>query len=119
MNPITVPIVFIPRYTTYAGGGDFVSLPVNVAEYCELRVNVWRGTIVGPGGTFGFNLQASFDQKTWGDIFGSDEDPGANTEALYEFLTIRLPYLRSIVRVAGVSTVVTCYAFADFTVRRS
>lgn len=109
MSGVMVPLVLVPRYTTYAGPADFTTIGVDVTEYSEASIAVWRGNLAGAPGTFALNFQGSLDQKTWGNLLGSDQDPGALTEVLYEF-QLKLPYLRMILKLTGTDAVVTAYA---------
>lgn len=71
MKGEAVPLVLIPRYTTYAGTGEFTTAPLDVSAYGDAVVTFWRGTMLqGPGAasTFTANFQGSHDAVQWEDL---------------------------------------------------
>lgn len=92
MSGELTPVVMLPRYSTYAAGAspqDFTTIAMDVTEYQNAILNVWRAALVGSGsGTAAFLIffEESTDQVTWFACSGpssSGEDPGSNTEAQY------------------------------------
>ena len=110
-----LPIVFAPRYTTYAGSGDFPSVGIDVSPFDTIVLNVWRGVIVG-GGSFNFKLQRSTDQTEWTTCAGWPFAPGEGAESQLE-TSINDRYLRLVAVQDSMAQVTTCYAFGYF-VRR-
>ena len=62
-----VPLVLIPRYTTYVGESSFTTAPLRVTEYAKAHVTLWRGPLTGStrGGSFTAEFQVSTDGDTW------------------------------------------------------
>ena len=102
-----VPLVLLPRYTTYAGADTFTSIGMDVTPYSKAIVNVWRGNLIGTSGTVGVTLQESTDQTNWTTCTGTspDFDPGADTEDQYE--------------ATGTNVAVTCWAIGFLEMRES
>jgi hypothetical protein len=113
-----VPLVLLPRYTTYAGltvAGTgphfFCTIAMDVTEYQTAIVNIWRGVFIGttPGVTF--NLEESSDQLTWTTCGGTSLDftVSENTETQYTAaLTKRWFRIRLVP--ATSTTVFSCWA---------
>src|SRR5262245_21857196 len=109
-----VPLILLPRYSTYAGvpitttgtiGVAFFStIAMDVTPYSSASVAVWRGKLVGsttPGITFAF--QESMDGVNWTTI-GSTFDPTENVEE-QKSVTITKRYLRITVLLGGADNV--------------
>lgn len=112
----TVPLVLLPRYTTFAGASTFTTSPVRIEGYDESQMFVWRGRIVSAG-TFSFVLQESMDQQRWTDLIAGD--PGSEQEATYTSALTRL-WLRAKVVLGSDPAdfpTVSCYA-VGFLIRR-
>ena len=63
-----VPLVLIPRFTSYLGEGTYTSAPLDVSEYSDGRVTLWRGPLVGDsadGASFSWHVEDSHDAVTW------------------------------------------------------
>jgi hypothetical protein len=56
-----VPIVLIPRYTSYVGGGVYTTPPIPVSAYESLVVSMWRSAGIGTMPTVGFFWRESND----------------------------------------------------------
>ena len=84
-----VPLVMIPRFTTYAATGTYSTIAMDVTEYQNAILNVWRGTAVGGGGSpYAIKFEESTDQVSWSVCSvtpsgGPNYDPGADSEAQY------------------------------------
>ena len=89
-----VPLVMLPRYTVLAGEQDFTTIAMDVTEYQNAILNVWRGFVhpvaAGPvdGGTFEIRFEESTDQVAWSECTvtataGPPWDPTANNEAQF------------------------------------
>jgi hypothetical protein len=81
-----VPLVLIPRYTTYAGNDHFTTIGMDVTEYETAIVNVWCGDLVGTGGTVNLYFEESTDQNNWNVCYGVT-DPEALTTSTEEQFT--------------------------------
>lgn len=60
-----VPIVLIPRYTSYVGGGTYSTLPIPVSAYDSLVVSIWRSIGTGVSPTLNVVWQESNDLDDW------------------------------------------------------
>jgi hypothetical protein len=113
-----VPLVLLPRYTTYAGlpstgTGQFYfsTIAMDVTEYQNAIVNIWRGKLVGSTPGVVFALEESTDQLNWTTCGGTSAtfDPGENTETQYT-AALKKRWFRITVLLASATTVVTCWA---------
>lgn len=114
-----VPLVLLPRYTTYAGltttgtGPHYFStIAMDVTEYQNAIVNMWRGKLIGTATVApAFTLEESTDQVTWTTCGGTTAafDPGENAETQYTAaLTKR--WFRVKLALGQVDNVLTCWA---------
>jgi hypothetical protein len=80
-----VPLVLIPRYSTYAGNSNFATIAMDVTEYEQAIVNFWCGTLLGSGGTINLYFEESTDQNNWTDCqpYAAAVNPSAGTETQY------------------------------------
>ena len=71
-----VPLVMIPRFTTYAGHAsfvttpmEFITVPLDVAKYSRAVLTVFRGPLVGATeptpATFSLVFETSHDGVAW------------------------------------------------------
>ena len=77
-----VPLVMVPRFTTYAGEATFATFPMDVTDYQAALLNVWRGDLVAST-TFKVTAEESTDQAVWSTCSGTNctnYDPGLETE---------------------------------------
>jgi len=119
MSDDLVPLVMLPRFTTYAGRASpsqyFATIGMDLTEYDQAVINMWRGNVVGsitPG--FAVWFEESTDQDNWTVCTGAPGgaagcDPGQNTEQQYT-LAIRKRWFRMRVQLGGADNVVTCWA---------
>lgn len=105
-----VPLVLIPRYTTYGGATTFTTIAMDVMEYDTAIVNLWRAPLGGTGPTFGVTFQESMDQNTWTTCGGTtaNSDPGSTTETQYN-ATLTKRWFRIQVTLTGSNPFATCY----------
>ncbi len=114
-----VPLVLLPRYTTYAGASEFTTIAMDVSEYEKALVNAWRGKLVGSSPTFAMVFEESTDQQAWATCTnGAGGDPGQETEVQYapEF---KKRWFRVKVTLGGTSPVATCWAIGFLELRQS
>ncbi len=114
-----VPLVLLPRYTTYAGkvGSDFfTTIAMDVTQYESAIVNVWRGKIVGTAGSPAIivKFEESTDQVSWTECDGSPDGttityPAENVEIQYT-LTLKKRWFRIKVQLGDATNVVSCWA---------
>ena len=100
MQGSMVPVVLLPRFTTFVGAGSFATAPLDVTEFDRLVVDFGRGAISG-GGTMTCEFQDSHDCVNWFalDSVGSAADVRIN-------LTRR--WLRVVITL-GSGQAVTCW----------
>lgn len=114
-----VPLVLIPRFTSYIGANTFVTVGMDVSEYVKAIVNAWRGAMTGSTPTFALSFEESTDQDSWTTCTGgSSADPGANTEAQYT-PTLAKRWFRVKLVLAGTQPCVTCWALGFLEMRES
>jgi hypothetical protein len=80
-----VPLVMLPRFSSFAGINEFTTIPVDVTGYSRAILTCWRGPIREPtGATVGFTCQESSDQETWVACAGTNTsfDPGDGVEGV-------------------------------------
>ena len=109
-----VPLVLLPRYTTYAGactaGKEFVTIAMDVTQYQTAIVNAWRGKLLGTSPTIAMVLEESSDQVTWFTCTGGASfDPGEETE-VQKNAELNKRWFRIKVTLGGTSPVATCWA---------
>ena len=120
MEPVVVPIVLIPRFTTFAGlNTNFRTHAIAVTEYESIEVFVWRGDLDDPGWSVTFEVEESMDQQTWTTVLSAS--PSATTE-LRATGTLTKSYIRANFTMAGNSgdfPICTAYATGNLIRRRS
>ena len=117
MSGRTVPAIFLPRYTTYAGAGDFTTMPVDVTAFEQLELVFWRGAFVGTNVVYNLYLEVSGDQDEWQVLNPPGGlDPGAKTaSSLVQALPMQ--YLRLRTNITGTGATVTSYAYGNLVMR--
>ena len=121
MSGELVPLVLLPRYTTFTGAGTFTTIAMDVTEYQSAIINAWRGVLNGTGSpTFTISFEESTDQVSWTTCTdGSGGDPTQNTEAQYT-PTLKKRWFRAKVVLTGTEPVaVTCWAVGFLELRIS
>lgn len=119
MAGLQVPLVLLPRYTTYAGADDFVTVGMDVSRYSKASVSVWRGKLIGASPTIAFSFEESMDQLNWTTCTnGAADDPGQDTEELYT-PTLTKRWFRIKVALGGTSPIGTCWAVGFLEERES
>ena len=119
MSGELVPLVLLPRYTTYAGVGTYTTIAMDVTEYQSAIVNVWRGVLNG-GGTVTISFEESTDQVNWTTCTdGAGGDPGTDSETQYT-PTLKKRWFRAKVVTTGTEVVtVTMWAVGFLEMRIS
>jgi hypothetical protein len=111
-----VPLVLIPRYTTYAGAATFTTIGMDVTEYEKAIVSFWRGPAINMT-TLTINFEESMDQLNWTTCGGGAfPDPGASAEGQFQPTTTKR-WFRISLTPAGTGPVVTCWCIG-FLMRR-
>jgi hypothetical protein len=109
-----VPLVMIPRFTTYAASGTYSTIAMDVTEYQNAILNVWRNAGVGTAPTFGIKFEESTDQVSWSVCSvtpsgGPNYDPGADSEGQY-IAALKKRWFRVSIILGGTGAVVMCWA---------
>jgi len=108
-----VPLVLLPRYSTFAGPSVFMTIAMDVTEYQTAIVNCWRGILNGASTpTVQFTFQESSDQVTWTTCSGTNVsgfDPGQEAEGQAE-ATLSKRWFRILVALTGDTPSITCWA---------
>ena len=114
-----VPLVLIPRFTTYAGASTFTTIAMDVSEYQKAIVNCWRGKLTGTSATISFEFEESTDQDSWTTCTnGSSADPGAETEDQYT-PDLKKRWFRAKVTLGGTDPAGTAWAIGYLEMRQS
>ena len=114
-----VPTVMFPRFTTLSGAGTYTTAPLQVTRYAELRLNVWRGPLIGTTPTILFTIQESIDRENWTTCSGTSAfDPGSETED-QETATLTKRWMRLKAVLAGTDAGVTCWATGGLELRET
>ena len=115
-----VPMVFFPRFSTFAGTNTFRTTPIDMLGFGSFSVTSWRGILIGASNTFAFWIEESPDLETWAELGTAAFDPGANLTSV-NTLTPTQRYVRmSVILTKGATDepTATCWAvgFAERTV---
>ena len=114
-----IPLVLMPRYSSFNGVGTFTTIGMDVTDYESAEVNAWRGALLGTAPTFAMSFEESTDQVTWATCTGgAGGDPGANTEAQYT-PTLGKRWFRVKLVLGGTLPGVTCWAIGFLVQRES
>lgn len=115
-----VPLVLLPRYTTYVGAGTFTTIGMEVSDYSKAIVNAWRGKLIGAGPTFAVTFQESTDQQTWTTCSNTtaNSDPTEDTEEQYQ-PDLNKRWFRVQVDLGGTDPAATCWAIGFLEMRES
>lgn len=101
-----VPLVMIPRFTSYVGAGTFDTAPLDVERYARFVLRVWRGTALGTSPAVTIRFQASHDGITWFDLATVS---GFNAEGTVDE-AIAWRWLRARVELTGTDPAFSCWA---------
>ena len=118
-GPRVVPIVLIPRFTTFAGANvEYRTHAIAVTEYESIEVFVWRGDLADAGWSVTFAVEESMDQENWTTVISAS--PSAKSEQR-TWGTLTKSYIRAWMSVAasgGDFPVVTAYAVGNLIRRK-
>ena len=66
MSGLYVPLVLIPRFTSYLGAGQFTTEPLDVTAFSKGVVTVWCGPLIGAtGASLEFIFEMAEDPDVW------------------------------------------------------
>lgn len=118
MAGMQVPLVLIPRYSTYSGAVAFSTIGMDVTDYEKATGSFWRAPFaVGVAITILF--EESMDQLYWSVCAGGPfTDPGASVEGQFvPIITKR--WFRITITLAGANPVATCWCIGFLEQRES
>lgn len=112
-----VPLVLLPRYSSFVGAHDFTTIGMEVSDYSSAIVNVWRGELGGSTPTFTVTFEESTDQNTWSTCANATPgDPGADTETQYT-PTLNKRWFRVKITLTGTIPTVSAWAIGFLEMR--
>lgn len=113
-----VPLVLVPRFSSYAGATTYYTVAMDVSEYSKAILSFWRSAGANLS-SLTITYEESTDQLTWTTCAGGPfADPGGNAETQHQpELTKR--WFRVGVQPAGANCVVTCWAIGFLEQRES
>ena len=121
MAGVYVPLVLIPRYTTYCGanGTDFTTIAMDVSDYDKAVMSFWRGAGLNLT-SITIDFEESMDQQFWTSCAGGPfADPGAGVEGQFQPVLSKR-WMRIKLTVASPSVaVVTCWCIGFLVQRES
>ena len=121
MAGLYVPLVLIPRYSTYCGanGTQFTTIAMDVVEFEKAVVSFWRSSGVGLTSVT-INFEESMDQLIWSTCSGGPfTDPGATTETQVSPVTSKRWFRINITINCAGSASVTCWCIGFLMQRES
>jgi hypothetical protein len=117
-----VPLVLLPRYTTFVGADTFLTIGMDISQYESALVNVWRTPLNGTAPTWTMTFEQSSDQITWSTCTTSPTpaagEPAADAETLYT-VTLTKRWFRIKVVLGGTQPAVSCWAVGFLEQRQS
>lgn len=114
-----VPLVLLPRFSSYVGATTFNTVAMDVTDYQSAIINVWRSPMLGTAPTYNISFQESTDQDNWTTCTGgTGGDPGANTEAQYT-PTLAKRWFRAQITLGGTDPAATCWGVGFLELRQS
>lgn len=126
MAGAAVPLIMIPRFSTYSGEGSFTSAPLDVSGYSKAVLQFWRGPLVGTVSGATPSFAAVFQQSQVGyDDPGSWVDVGSVITSVNTVSTVELDLDRRWFRVkidlvaslADLGVGITCWAIGSLVQR--
>lgn len=109
-----VPLVLVPRFSTYSGASQYFStIALDVTEFQNAIVNVWRGPMVFSGGTPAFKVtfQESTDQDSWSTCGNTTADTSVAEDTETQFTPeLKKRWFRMRVLLEGTNPVATAWA---------
>lgn len=106
-----VPLVLVPRYTTYAGDDTFVTVGMDVTQFQNALVSFWRGNLLGTAPSLACYLEESSDQLSWTECAGITQPFTGSTSAEVQYVVeLKKRWFRIRVVLTGGDAVLTCWA---------
>jgi len=115
MAGLYVPLVMIPRFTSYVGAGTYTSVAMDVSEFAHFILTVWRGPLVsGTSPTFTMVFEESDDADVWSAFSGISTINTANANSVVESdLTRRWMRVKVTLAQSTSTIAITCWAIGN------
>ena len=112
-----MPLLLVPRFTTYVREGEFPTIGLDVTAFASAVVHVWRGKLIGttPGVTVRF--EESLEQDSWSTCSGGTSFAPAEETVETRTLTLSKRFLRAVVALTGTDVAVTAHVFGHLVPR--
>jgi hypothetical protein len=121
MAGVLVPLVLIPRYTTYTGanGTSFTTVGMDVSDFEKAILSFWRSAGVNLASvTIAF--EESTDQSNWTGCGGGPfADPGATTETQFQPTLTKRWFRINVTLNSAANCAVTCWCVGFLQQRES
>jgi hypothetical protein len=99
-----VPLVLLPRYSSFVGENTFTTAALRVSDYAKAHVSFWRGPL--KSGSFQAEFQVSHDGQTWDTVTTVTT---VDTRDEYS-LTLKERWLRMEIQISGGNgPAITCW----------
>src|SRR5262245_38384641 len=121
MAGLNVPLVLLPRYSTYSGanGTVFTTIGMDVTDYDKAVVSFWRSAGLNLT-SLTINFEESMDQILWSTCSGGPfTDPGAVTETQFSPVLTKRWFRISITLNSGANSIVSCWCIGFLVQRES
>lgn len=111
--PDVEKVILLPRYTSFAGPGTFLSAAINVREFEKVDASFWRGNEIGSLLVLTVILQQSPNLEDWTTLATFITDPDQEN---VQGADLTMDWLRMLVEIqgGGATPALTCWAVANF-----
>jgi len=107
-----VPVVMIPRFTSYLGVGTYTTVPLDISDFESITMEFWRGKL--RSGTFTAYLEQASepweDNSLWSALSTINT---ADTSSFEDLTFSKVPYFRIRIVLADptfLASGITCWA---------
>jgi len=114
-----VPLVLLPRWTTFAGANTFVTVGLEVTDFDKAVVNVYVQPGAGTTPTFTVSFEESTDQDNWSACSGGTATAVTPSIETQFTPTITRRWFRIKVTLGGTNPVMSCWAIGFLQMRVS
>lgn len=110
-----VPVVLVPRYTTYLGPQQFLGEAIPVSPYERVSVVYWQGPYLSGATAVRLYFQQSNDGSTWSDCPGGPWAPTSVLPGEFPFSAdLTMAWMRLVVSLTGAGSGLTCWVRGFF-----
>ena len=117
MSGRTVPLLLVPRFTTYVREGEFASMGIDIAPFASAVVHAWRGKLIGTTPSVSFRFEESMERDSWSTCDGGSAFSPSEGVVETKTLAFRKRFLRVVVALAGTDVAVTAHVFGHLVPR--